>query len=146
MKSYNGFSGAQRDRAQNWLRTQWRDGRPRPIKCCACGQDLGVIHAHAEDYSEPFGDQTDEFPMCYRCHIMLHCRFQHPEAWDRYRAAIRSGIRFVPTGAFPAVLAQIRGAEVPFTQHSPPTRFPLDEIHEGKHLPAAGTPPIDASP
>jgi hypothetical protein len=43
----------------------------RPVKCCACGQEHGVIDAHAEDYSDPFAPgKTDQFPLCYRCHML----------------------------------------------------------------------------
>ena len=55
LKSYNGFSGEQRGRAQSWLNAQWRSGAiTRPLECVACGQTAQPIDAHAEDYSEPF--------------------------------------------------------------------------------------------
>jgi hypothetical protein len=98
MKSYNGFSPQQRERAQRWLREEWTSGRlARPTVCCACGQDRGVIDAHAEDYSEPFAaGKTDEFHLCFTCHMMVHCRHRNPMAWHRYRATIASGARFAP--------------------------------------------------
>ncbi len=134
MNGYNGFSPEQRNRAQAWLREQWDAGLARPSVCCACGQDQGVIDAHAEDYSEPFGPHLHQFPMCYRCHMMIHCRFRNPEAWDKYRAAIRSGIRYAPVfyRAFGVIAAQLNGREVPFTQHAAPTWCPLDEIHQAE--------------
>jgi hypothetical protein len=133
MNSYNGFSPAQRNRAQAWLRDQWARGlRPRPSVCCACGQDQGVIDAHAEDYSEPFGDHTDSYPLCYRCHMMVHCRFRNRRAWDRYRGHIRAGLRFAPLyhRNFGQISAQLAGAIAQFSRHPPPTKCPLDEIHE----------------
>lgn len=97
MQSYNGFSGEQRARAQRWLNAEWAAGRRRrPQRCEACGQDQGIIHAHAEDYSEPFGDHTDEYKLCYRCHMMLHCRFRNFMAWEHYRDQVRDGFQFAP--------------------------------------------------
>jgi hypothetical protein len=131
MNSYNGFTPAQRNRAQTWLRDQWARGlRPRPSVCCACGQDQGVIDAHAEDYSEPFGDQTDRYPLCYRCHMMVYCRFWNQEAWSKYRAGVREGKRFAALQhrAFGQIKQQLNGAAVAFTQHPPPAWCPLDEI------------------
>jgi hypothetical protein len=63
---------------------------------------------------------------------MLHCRFRAPAAWDAYRAGIRRGIRYAPiyTRNFALITAQLDGEPVPFAQHAPPTRFPLDDIHE----------------
>lgn len=98
LSSYNGFSGEQRDKAQRWLNEQWASGRlARPCKCVACGQTAGVIDAHAEDYSEPFAaGKTDEFHLCYLCHLVLHCRRQNRAMWLRYRKDIASGIIFAP--------------------------------------------------
>lgn len=92
MKSYNGFPPEQRIRAQRWLNAEYASGRRiRPTVCAACGQHEGLIDSHAEDYSEPFGDHTDAYPLCYVCHMMLHCRFAAPAAWDTYREAVRDG-------------------------------------------------------
>jgi hypothetical protein len=98
MTGYNGFTTAQRNRAQRWLNQEWSVGRlARPSKCVACGQTEGVIDAHAEDYSEPFAaGKTDGHHLCFTCHMMLHCRFREPDAWDRYRSAIEAGAMFEP--------------------------------------------------
>lgn len=139
MNSYNGFPPAQRNRAQAWLRAEWASGRlAEPRRCCACGQTDGVIDAHAEDYSEPFGaGKTDEFHLCFTCHMMVHCRFKNLDAWDRYRAAVRAGKRF--PGAQSRNFGRFRGdflassgrrAWPAFEQHDPPTRLPLDEIEQ----------------
>lgn len=74
MNSYNGFSPSQRNRAGAWIRAERAAGRlPRPERCVACGS-TGLIDDHAEDYSEPFGPHVHAFPLCYRCHMMVHCR------------------------------------------------------------------------
>jgi hypothetical protein len=98
MRAYNGFSDGQRRRAQAWLRRQWGSGTlERPFRCAACGQDQGIIDAHAEDYSEPFAaGKTDQFHLCFTCHMMVHCRFRHLDDWRHYKAAIQSGGRYAP--------------------------------------------------
>lgn len=95
MKDYNGFSSAQRNRAQRWLNTQWDKGTlRRPIVCVACGQDEGVIDAHAEDYSEPFrAGVTDGYHLCFPCHMMVHCRHRNEERWLEYRRIVEDGHR-----------------------------------------------------
>lgn len=94
MKEYNGFPGAQRARALRWLKGEYAAGRrTRPERCDACGQTEGVLQAHSEDYSEPFGAHIGEHGLCYVCHMMIHCRFTAPRAWEVYRLNVRSGRR-----------------------------------------------------
>ena len=99
MRSYNGFSGLQRIRAQAWLRRQWNAGLlDRPSRCFACGQDRGIIEAHAEDYSEPFAPgKTDQFHLCFTCHMMVHSRFGNPHDWRYYKSVVKGGGRYPPT-------------------------------------------------
>jgi hypothetical protein len=147
MNSYNGFSGAQRARAQRWLTEMWGRGiLPRPCRCVACGQENGIIDAHTEDYSEPFrAGKTDEWPLCFRCHMMLHCRFSHPDAWARYRAQIAGGMRFAPMverNFYRFRADHLFGAtSVPFTVHEPREDI-LARIVAGEHMrhvaPASG--------
>jgi hypothetical protein len=148
MKSYNGFSPEARERAQRWLRAEWISGRlARPSVCCACGQDKGIIDAHAEDYSEPFRPGvTDEFHLCFTCHMMVHCRFRNRAAWSRYSEAIANGGHFTPTlkrdfGTFaaehlggPDMFARAMQGFVPGPA---PARRVLDEIRS-RHQEADG--------
>ena len=98
MKSYNGYTAAQRNKAQAWLNSQWRAGKlAKPTVCHACGQDQGVIDAHAEDYSEPFAaGKTDQNHLCFQCHMMLHCRFRNLDKWRWYKEAVADGMTFEP--------------------------------------------------
>lgn len=98
MRAYNGYSENDRRRAQAWLNRQWQTCvLARPVQCVACGQDKGIIEAHAEDYSEPFAaGKTDQFHLCFTCHLMVHCRFRHPDDWRYYKAVIRRGGRYAP--------------------------------------------------
>jgi hypothetical protein len=97
MSDYNGFTGQQRTKALRWLNREYAAGRRvRPTRCGGCGQTAGIIEAHSEDYSEPFGDHIGAFGFCYRCHMALHNRLNAPEAWERYKAAIVAGTRFLP--------------------------------------------------
>jgi len=113
MKSYNGFTGAQRNKAQRWLQQQWSTGAlTRPVQCSACTQTQGRIDAHAEDYSEPFAaGKTDQFHLCYTCHMAVHCRHRNREAWTRYKAMVRDGYRHRACRSFPDVLDMMQGAE-----------------------------------
>lgn len=137
MRSYNGFSPSQRNRAQAWLRVEWVTGRlARPHTCHACGQTDGIIDAHAEDYSEPFqAGKTDEYHLCFTCHMIVHCRFNNRLAWDRYRDMIRRGFRFMPAytrnfGRFTADHLD-KGLFIPKHIVGPkPTRLVLDEIDQ----------------
>lgn len=135
MRSYNGFTGSQRARAQRWLNEHWAAGTlARPSTCCACGQDQGIFDAHAEDYSEPFAaGKTDEFHLCLTCHLMLHCRVDNPAAWDRYRAAVRAGATFAPFltrnwYVFRARFLAAADLPEPWRMRTPPDRLVLDEI------------------
>jgi len=140
MKDYNGFTADQRNRSYAWLKAQWAAGLlPRPSRCCACGQDRGIIDAHAEDYSEPFGPHLLDYPLCFICHMMVHCRFKAKGAWNRYRAAIAQGYRFPAffTRNFPAFTKLYLGDELPphvavITERR---SFPLDDIDSGAILP-----------
>ncbi|MDC7784790.1 hypothetical protein PQJ75_00795 [Rhodoplanes sp. TEM] len=97
-----------------------------------------MIDAHAEDYSEPFAaGKTDEFHLCFVCHMMVHCRFKNRDAWDRYRTAIREGKRSRPFhtrnfGRFSADFLDAPGLlpRAEYEQHEPPARRPLDEIDQ----------------
>lgn len=133
---YNGFSPKQREAAGVWKRWAVKRGLyVHPTTCVACGSSGGIVDGHWEDYSPPFSQEKD-IPLCLRCHLFVHWRFRHAEAWDRYRAEIRQGWRYAPLRErnFGAFIAQNIACSQPVhrTMHDPPTRFWLDEIHEGK--------------
>jgi hypothetical protein len=143
MKSYNGFPPEQREKAQRWLRAEWASNRlAKPSVCCACGQARGVIDAHAEDYSEPFAaGKTDEFHLCFKCHMMVHCRFRNRAAWVRYREAIAAGGYFAPAmdRNFGNVTSTLldgpegwKRALAGFVAGPAPKRLVLDEIDQRK--------------
>ena len=135
MKDYNGFTGAQRDRAQRWLNVQWASGKlQRPMRCVACGQTEGVIDAHAEDYSEPFAaGKTDGFHLCFVCHMMVHCRHRNQSAWREYRQFVESGGQAKPFRGrdWPGFQKVFLGPTIAmdaFRPVMPPTRKALLEI------------------
>ncbi len=139
MKSYNGFEPAQRYRALGWLRRQYAAGtRTEPTVCDACGQQHGILERHSEDYSEPFGDHIGAYGLCYVCHMMVHCRFNSPQAWQDYKSAVNNGVTFpashgrnfmVITGLYLA-----RKFPMPQQQGPAPERRVLDEIDSGAGL------------
>lgn len=136
MKAYNGFTPAQRMKAQRWLNAQWASGAlVRPTVCCACGQPHGIIDAHAEDYSEPFrAGVTDAYHLCFRCHMMVHCRYRALFAWQRYKRAIATGIRYAgfKSRNFPVFASQHLDDDCSWPEPEfagdPPMRRVLDEI------------------
>ena len=151
MKAYNGFSGDLRATAQRWLNAEIASGRlTRPKLCMACGQETPPVDMHAEDYSMPFAaGKTDEFHLCFACHMAVHCRFKNPAAWDAYRLMVAKGGRMVALGRnFPLFIQRFTGMS--WTTPSLPEIFnwqrpatwvtvrPLDEIdgwllqHTGK--------------
>jgi hypothetical protein len=100
MKSYNGFTAADRMKAFNWLKDEYaKKTRTRPTVCDACGQKEGIIEAHSEDYSAPYGDHIGAYGFCYRCHMMIHCRFNALHAWNTYRDMVSAGYQFPPIHA-----------------------------------------------
>lgn len=105
MKSYNGFTPSQRMKAYRWLMAEYEAGRrQQPTRCDACEQTEGLIQPHSEDYSAPFGEHIGRYGLCYRCHMILHCRFSAPTAWQTYVAVLSSGKRF------PAMYSKLWGA------------------------------------
>lgn len=94
MNPYNGFTPAQRNKAQKWLNKMWDSGQlARPCRCASCGQEDGLIQAHAEDYSEPFAPgKTDQYHLCFACHMFVHCRFgKGRHAFEVYAATVAAG-------------------------------------------------------
>jgi hypothetical protein len=136
LRDYNGFTGSQRTKAQGWLNRNWAAGTfARPDRCCACDQTEGVIDAHAEDYSEPFTyGKLMRYPLCFVCHMMVHCRHRDPKRWALYCRLIGEG--WMPpaylTRNFPRFQKQfLNPAGLPtegWEQHAVPYRRPLDGI------------------
>lgn len=99
MNSYNGHSPAQRMKALGWFKKQLAAGLkdPRPLECECCGQTCGLLMWHSEDYSDPFSlEHIGKHGLCYRCHMIIHCRFKSPEAFIQYATALFVGKQFAP--------------------------------------------------
>lgn len=132
MNSYNGFSSAERTAHYAVYKKMIAAGQVVwPTVCEACGQTEGRIEPHDEDYTV-----QASFGVCYRCHMMIHCRFKNRSAWNFYRDMARIGKRAEPLHgrAWGAVVRQLNGGAVTFTRHQPPGRQLLDEIDSGKWL------------
>lgn len=133
MNSYNGFTPAQRMKAYRWAKEQYDRGvRPRATECECCGQTEGVLDRHSEDYSEPFGRDIGRFSLCYRCHMMIHCRFKNKAAWEDYKRVIRAGYRFPAfhTRNFRKFASEMldRSVKVPLKKFEPRENDRLEEI------------------
>lgn len=93
LSTYNGHSGAKRERVQAHLTKMWASGEwPAPAVCLACDQTEGALHGHLEDYDRP----ETYVSLCITCHLLLHCRFRNREVWDAYRARVRAGWQAPP--------------------------------------------------
>lgn len=109
LSPYNGFSPEQRERAAAWIRSMIAAGRlERPRECACCGQTAGAIHYHAEDYSEPFGQQTVRYPLCWTCHLAWHCRFRERVGVLQYIGHVAAGLRPTPVRGFPQLTALLK--------------------------------------
>jgi hypothetical protein len=95
LNAYNGYDHNQRMAAYRWLMKAYEAGtRTKPIHCDACLQSNGVVEPHSEDYSAPYGDNIGEYGLCYRCHMMVHCRYKNNEVWNKYLKLLREGYNF----------------------------------------------------
>lgn len=78
LKTYRGFSSEERIRG--WQKV-WAARElgilPAPTRCSICLSACAGQY-HSEDYSRPL----DAKPVCRRCHIILHQRFQRPQIWE----------------------------------------------------------------
>lgn len=98
MKSYNGFSPKERMEGDRLIKQAIKDGILKPLNecsCVLCGQDKGIRHYHCEDYS-PQNVVQDAKCLCWRCHMILHSRFRHKEAYINYIKEVKSGKRYEP--------------------------------------------------
>jgi len=143
VKAYNGFTPEQRTKALYWLRKQQADGlRTRHVVCHVCGQTKGTIDDHSEDYSEPFGDNIGRFGLCFRCHMIVHCRFRAPESFETYRRLVMTGIRFAPIYGrnFKMIVGEHLDHQLTptFTTHAPPGTDVLGRIAAGEFRPPSG--------
>lgn len=96
---YNGFSAAERAKKLVDMHRQISSGLLRvprgPCRLCndpGEAKDENQFEYHDEDYSweykwaEPYA-----FVVCKLCHLRIHTRFKHPEAWHCFLAHVRRG-------------------------------------------------------
>jgi hypothetical protein len=107
------------------------------MQCVACGQSRGIIDAHAEDYSEPFAaGKTDQYHLCFTCHMMVHCRFKYPANWRYYVGIIRQGGRYAAfyKRDIAALKARHLGAKQPAPDElgAPPLLSVLDHLDRAR--------------
>jgi hypothetical protein len=95
--SYNGFGPKIRDDSFRWMKEEIAAGRVEPpSQCSACGETDGHLDYHTEDYSLPFGPHVYAYPLCFRCHMMLHIRYRRRKDWLRYVEQLEAGAVYVP--------------------------------------------------
>lgn len=96
MDSYNGYSGAERDKKyQEYKRLRdLRQSVPAVPSCQLCGNDDSklIVEPHSEDYSLPYRwTPPYEYMVCRRCHGWIHKRFNQPDNWDDFKSHVRRG-------------------------------------------------------
>lgn len=89
MKSYNGFTGLQRQKVFDILKylrdkgqVSWADKT-----CEMCGCTDGMIMAHSENYFDWLNFKI----VCVECHMKIHGRFKAWSGWVDYLIKIRNG-------------------------------------------------------
>ena len=95
MKTYKQWSSEERQKMyQLTKRLLAEQGIPlKPPKCNRCGQTEGIIEYHNNDYSHPTKYLE---PLCYRCHMAIHCEDRVPEAVKKYFEQVKNGKTFPP--------------------------------------------------
>lgn len=94
MRDYKGWTHAQRMASLYKTKKAIAQGIiPPPTVCNRCGQTEGLIDYHNHDYSDPIIFLE---PLCYRCHMVLHCEYRAPEICMKYWTEIDSGKRWPP--------------------------------------------------
>jgi hypothetical protein len=85
--SYNGFSAAERMRADRIMRAAIRAGLISPTMRCFCGlTPPAALMYHLEDYCKPL----EPIVACVECHMRLHSRFRAPNRWRAHCLRIRT--------------------------------------------------------
>lgn len=82
---YNGWSGDERRATLPLQKVAIASGElARPTICSICGC-VGNRNWRAEDavwlHDENYADPLAAYPICRRCHRLLHERFEAPEPW-----------------------------------------------------------------
>jgi hypothetical protein len=106
---YNSFSPTERRLRGTAEQEQLLSRLRRGAVCISCGTASGPIDLHAEDYRPEFYfDPQARIPVCYRCHMAVHCRLRYPVGFKAYQRELASGRRWPPlvTRALGTVIAQ----------------------------------------
>lgn len=131
---YNGFTEEDQARGGQLQTTGFNNGMlVRKWECEAClisGVSPGDIIAHLEDYTEPF---DAVIWLCYRCHTILHARFDYTDLWKEYRSALRNGFCWGLTRSYGESLRTL--SQKAQTQRSPREETVLDLIEAGRFHP-----------
>lgn len=81
LRPYNGFSGELRVRVWQLQRFALDAGTlARPQVCSVCRS-----RAHVGFHNETYADPWNIIPLCHACHMAVHGRFRHPDAWARFQ-------------------------------------------------------------
>jgi len=94
---YNGWSPEERRATLPIQRAALKAGEmASPERCSICGfdgssmEDGNRLELHDERYDEPLS----AYPICRRCHRILHARFERPARWKRLVAEFGDGSKW----------------------------------------------------
>jgi hypothetical protein len=96
LRSYKQWTAAQRRKSAKKTKAAIVEGiipSPEKLGCNRCKQQLGIIHYHNHDYSDPIKYLE---PLCWRCHMLLHSINRNPEAVNDYWSEIFQGKQYPP--------------------------------------------------
>lgn len=104
LKSYNGFTPAERRIGGQAVSEALADGRMSYAETCSvCDRTLTAPHQfHSERYHEPLS----AYPVCRRCHHAIHIRFRYPAYWQRFLAELPLKVWVHELSLDPASLSQ----------------------------------------
>lgn len=125
LKSYNGFTPAERRTGGRAVSKALADGRLSYADACSvCARTLTAPHQfHSETYHEPLS----AYPVCRRCHYAIHIRFRRPQYWQRFLGELSPEAWVHQVTVDPASLTQ------PFCD-TYPSGFPPDPLRLFTHV------------
>lgn len=121
-RPYNGFWPQIREKSTAIIAAGYADGTlTKSHQCSVCSRKFPEpVGEHVEDYSSPLLI----YPICRKCHMLLHLRFWQPENWFNH-------IRFLdPHGWFHELRCDPETLSRPFHESYPDGISPYRAGHQ----------------
>ena len=129
-RPYNGFWPPIREQSTINVAAAYRDGRLKPThRCSVCEQRFDKpVGLHVEDYSQPLL----VYPICRKCHMVLHLRFWQPTNWHDHIRTLN------PQGWFQMLRCDPETLSRPFGESYPNGIPPYTSESAGSHSKGEG--------